>query len=268
MAVFFESGYSLPGGDEPLTHARILHANNWLSGGTVSASTTGSEYFADAPANSLTYEFWSPDTINAETWEYDHGSSAECDVCCIAAHNLFTAGSSVDVEYYNGSSWVTLVSATPTDNSPIMAIFAPITAQRWRIAVQGVSVAPVIGVIRFGKALQMPRPSAASHKPLVYGRNVEMRTNESETGEWLGRTIQRKNLKTSYGWSIIEDTWFEANWPATQQAFEAEPFFLAWRPGDDDSVGYCVVNESPAPSYSGRANYMGVTMNVTARAWE
>lgn len=268
MAVFFESGYTLPNGDEPLTHARILHANNWLSGGTASASTTDADYSEDAPLNSLTYETWSPGVTGPENWSYDHGSAVECDVCCISAHNLGTVGSPFRVRYYDGSDWQTIINETVTDDSPIMAIFDPVTAQEWRVAVDGVDGAPVIGVVRFGKALQMPRPSAASHKPLVYARNVEMRTSETETGEWAGRTIQRKNLKTSYGWSIIEDTWFEANWPDFQHASESEPFFIAWRPGDDQGVGYCYTSESPAPSYSGRANFMGVTLNVTARAWE
>lgn len=267
MAVFFEAGYSLPGGDEDLINARIMHARKWLTGGTVTASTTATDFFADAPNNSLTYEFWSPGTLVAETWEYDHGSSVECDACCIGAHNLFTAGSTLKVQYFSGS-WQTLIDVTPTDDSPIYAIFEPITAQRWRIEVNGSAVAPEIGVIRFGKSLQMPRPINGGHNPLELARNTELRTNLSETGEFLGKTIQRRYLETSFAWNIVEDTWINANWPDLQKALESEPFFIAWRPGDDAGVGYCYVDDVPRAQYTGEANLMNASMRVMARSWE
>lgn len=57
MTVIFESGYSLPSSDEPLTHARVAHARNWIQG-DVAVSGTAGGYFADAANNSLTYEKW------------------------------------------------------------------------------------------------------------------------------------------------------------------------------------------------------------------
>jgi hypothetical protein len=188
---------------------------------------------------------------------------AQIEVGSSATSYIRTEAIPVTSAWHDATGWI-----APTDNSPVMALFEPVTAPAWRLEITGGTAAPEMGVARFGKALQMPRPSAASHKPLVYGRNTETRTNESETGEWLGRTVQRRNLQTSYGWSLIEDTWFEANWPETQRAMESEPFFLAWRPGDDQSVGYCWVDEAPAPSYTGQRNFMSVRMNVTARSWE
>ncbi|MEO1108258.1 MAG: hypothetical protein AAFX90_10080 [Pseudomonadota bacterium] len=267
MAVHFEVGYSLPGGDEALINSRILHARNWLTGGTITASNTASDYFATGPDNSLTYEFWSPGTLNVETWEYDHGSAVECDACGVGAHNLFTAGSTLKVEYFDGS-WQTLIDVTPTDDSPVYAIFEPVTAQRWRIEVDGTAMSPVIGAIRFGKSQQMPRPVSGPHRPLELGRRTEARTNLSETGEFLGRTIQRRYLETSIGWNILEDTWVNANWPNLQRALESEPFFLAWRPGDDPGVGYCYTDEVPDAQYTGEANYMAASMQVMGRSWE
>lgn len=105
MSVIFQSAYSLPAGDQPLTHARIAHSLNWLSGGTATASSTATGYFANAPLNTLTYEKWKP-TSATGTWEYDHGSAVECDYCCIGGHTLGASGSTIQIEYWDGAAWV------------------------------------------------------------------------------------------------------------------------------------------------------------------
>ena len=59
MAFFQEAGYTLTVSDEPLTHARIAHKGNWLSG-VVTASSTATGYTADGPAGDVSYEKWRP----------------------------------------------------------------------------------------------------------------------------------------------------------------------------------------------------------------
>ena len=267
MSVLFSSGYTVPGGDQPLTHARIAHARNWLTGGTITVSDTENGFFAAAPNNTLTYEKWKADTLPA-TWEYDHGSSAAVDYCVIGAHNIGTTGASVAVQYYNGASWVDLiVSTTLSSDMPVFAIFDETTAQRWRVSVSG-SLAPKLGVIKFGKALQMPRPIFGDHSPLDYGRVTTMRTNESVTGEFLGRTKLRNSLQTSFDWQHITRAWVDANWKDVQLALEEEPFFIAWRPGGYSEVGLCYVNEVPSVSHMGIRDLCALSMPVTARGYE
>ena len=61
MSFVFESGYALPGGDEPLTHARILHKSNRLRMKSVVASVTAaSSVAASVMDNALTNERWKP----------------------------------------------------------------------------------------------------------------------------------------------------------------------------------------------------------------
>jgi len=267
MGVIFESGYSLPVSDQPLTHARIAHARNWLSGGTPSASGTDADFFEDAPANSLTYERWKPDALPA-TWEYDHGSAASCDYCCIGAHTMGTNGNSIEVQYHNGSNWVDLIPATAlTDDMPIMAIFSEQTRQRWRIRISNGTV-PEIGVVKFGKALQMERPIIGDHKPLALSRNTTFRSNISVEGEFLGRSVIRTNLKTGFRWNILTDAWVDANWPDLQKAVEKEPFFIAWRPLDRSHVALCQADDTPIPTYTGSRDFMRVSLNVTARGYD
>jgi len=273
MTVIYESGYTLPSGDYPLTHARIAHANNWLSGGTATASSTASGYFADAPTNTLTYERWKPTSATA-TWEYDHGSAAECDYCCIAAHTMGTNGNSLTVQYYDGAAWQDLCASTAiTTDEPIMVIFEPETRQRWRISISS-GTAPEIGVIKFGSAMQMERPLYGGHAPIPMARQTILRSNYSETGEYLGRVKQRSYLTTEYSWEYLTSSWVRSNWPSFQLATEAEPFWIAWRPsntGNTDNqndVAYAQLDEVPIPAYTGVKNYMEVSMSVRARGYE
>jgi hypothetical protein len=234
MTVKFSTGYTLPSGDYPLTHARIAHSLNWLSGGTATASATGAGYYADAP------------------------------------HNLGTAASDLYIQYWNGSAWVALVeyfNPVLTDE-PIMAFFEPVTAQRWRIVTENGSAAPEIGVIKFGTAMQMERPLYGGHAPIPMARQTILRSNYSETGEYLGRVKQRNYLTTEYAWQHLSSTWVRTNWPSFQLATEAEPFWIAWRPATFGDVGFCQLDEVPIPSNMGIRDLMEVGMAVRARGYE
>lgn len=254
----------LPGDAYPLTHARIIHARNWLAGGTVTASTTATDYFATAPTNSLTYERWKPTAVPA-TWEYNHGSAAAVDCCAVAAHTL--TGRVVAVEYWNGSAWVEVARGTITDNGPILFIFALISAQRWRINVLSGS-APEVGVIRFARALQMPRPLYGGHTPVEYGRRVVLRSNYTETGEFVGRTRQSVMLQTSCAWQHLPEAWVLANWPAMQRAIESEAFFIAWRPAESQMVAFGQTDDVPQPQTMGLRDYYEVDLSFRAHSYD
>ncbi|MDW4550887.1 hypothetical protein R5H32_16110 [Defluviimonas sp. D31] len=103
MPAIFSKDYALPAGDRPLTHARIAHAGNWISGTASASSTDGSgAYFADAPANSLLFERWKPAALPGK-WEIDAGGPVSVDYCAIGAHDLAATGSTLKVEYEGAS---------------------------------------------------------------------------------------------------------------------------------------------------------------------
>lgn len=265
MTVVIQAGYVLPGTDMPLTHARIGHSRNWLSGGTALASSTAADYFANGPLNSLTYEKWRPTAVPA-SWEYNHGSAAPVNYCAIAAHTL--AGRTFTIQYWNGSTWVNVSPATtPTDNSPIFCIFGQVTAQRWRINVTAGAVFD-LGVVKFGRALQMPRPIFGGHSPVDFGRQTVFRSNESESGEILGKTKVRVKLSGSYAWQNVEDTWVYANWKDFQLAVESEPFFIAWRPAKYGAVAYCEAMGAPTASNMGVRNLMSLELQISGYAYD
>lgn len=242
-------------------HARILHSGNWLSGGTALASSTDAAYFADAPLNSLTYEKWKPTAV-AGWWEYNHAGDGLCNCCAIAGHDLGTQACDIEVQYWDGTGWVDAVSTVSvTDDSPIMFLFNPRAAPRWRLRIVTGGL-PAIAVIRFGLALTMPRPLYGGHAPLDFARQTELRSNWSETGQALGRTRQRSFLTSEFAWSNITAAWIRANMAALQKGIEAEPFFIAWRPATFGEVGYCQTDQSPVPRNAGIRDLMEFTLAV------
>lgn len=267
MGVIFQSGYSLPGGDQPLTHARIAHAGNWHDGGTITASTTDSDYFSDGPDTTTTYEKWKPTTLSA-TWENDLGSAKECNYCVIGAHTLGTNGNTLQIQYWNGSGWTGVIPATAiTDDMPIMAIFGAQTRQRWRIQVSN-GTAPTIGVIKFGKALQMERPLYGGHSPIDLARQTVLRSNRSSTGEILGWTKQKVTHNSTFDWSNLTASWVRTNWRPFQLAVETSPIFIAWRPITFSEVAFGTVNQIPVPSNMGVRDLMQVSMQMTAMGYD
>jgi len=268
MGVLFETGYSLPNGDEPLTNARIAHSGNWISGGTIAASTTATGYFEDAPDESTTYEKWGPSALPA-TWENDLGSALEIDYCTISGHTMGDNGNTLQVQYDStgGGVWVDVINVAITDNQPIFCIFEPETFQKWRINITN-GTAPTIAVVRFGKALQMEQAIYGGHTPLKLNRKTTVRSTRSELGEWLGRTKIRNSLGGSYSWTNLTSTFVRANIDTLIQSIETEPFFIAWRPDKFTDVEYCWTTQNPnGPHHTGPVDHMNFSMNVVAAGW-
>jgi len=263
MTVLFSAAYALPGGDYPLKNARILHSSNWLAG-TYTASTTGSGYFADAPKTSLTYERWAPTTIPAQSTITLAGATA---VTCAAVAGHTLAGSTVALQYWTGAAWANIVAGKLiTDNSPIMWIFPARTATIFRLNISASPGLPEIAVFKIGNPLQMPVSIFGGHGPIEYGRKTALRSNRSDTGEYLGRTKQRMALATDFAWQHLPRAWVTTNWKALQQAIEAEPFFIAWRPYDSQSVGYCQTDEVPPVQNMGVRDFMSASLSVRGLA--
>lgn len=267
MTVLFQQDYAPQSDDMPMSHARIAHAGNWLDDGSTFGSATNPDSRVVSAKNTLTYERWQPSSMPG-WWEYSHSGAAECDNCCIAAHTMGSNGNSLRVQYYNGSAWIDLIANTPIeDDSPIMVFFQPQTRSRWRIYVSGGTV-PEIRVVKFGKALQLGRPIYGGHTPLPLARQTMLRSNYSETGEYLGRTVQRTYQSSSFSWRHLSSYWVRANWPTLQRAIEAEPFFIAWRPVKFGDVGFCQVDEVPVATNMGIADLMEASMTVRARGYD
>lgn len=254
------SGYTL-GANQPLNHARILWSP--LTGTITADGTDGA-----LAANDYTFQRWSCGSLPA-AWTLETAADADVDTLFIAAHNLAGRTVAVDTSATTGGGFTTRATVNPADNSTIAVMFntgtgAAHVIRRVRITVSGSGVDAQIGIIRWGRALQMAQPVFAGVRPIGLSRAVETRHAISETGQWLGRTVQRQAAPSAMEWTHLDDAWYKANFAPFALALPQTPFGLIQNPlRMPESVAWCWTDAAPVPEYMGVRNFMQVSLPVT-----
>jgi hypothetical protein len=255
------SGY-IVGNNFPLNHARILWSP--ITGTITAGGTDG-----NLAATDFTYQRWSAGALPSN-WTLVTAADASVDTVFIAAHNLGSTGSTVEIQTAAtvGGAFTTRATITPTDDSAIAAMFnsngTPYTIREIRIAVTGASAAVQVGIIRAGVALQMQRPVYGGVQPIGLTRVVETRHSISETGQWLGRVLQRQARKTTMDWQHLAAAWYRANFEPFSLALPQTPFGLIQNPSKmSESVAWCWTDQPPMPENMGIRDLMRVQIEIT-----
>lgn len=255
------SGYTV-GSNEPLSHARIL----WQPiTGTVTADGTGGAL----AANDFTAQRWDCGTLPAN-WTLVTAANASVDTVFIAAHNLGSTGSTVIVQTAAtvGGAFTTRATIVPTDNSAIAVMInsagVPYVIREIRVQITGASPDAQIGIIRAGVALQMQQPVFGGVRPIGLTRMVETRHSMSETGQWIGRTIQRQASSTEMNWTHLRAAWYRTNFAPFALALPQTPFGLIQNPAlMPESVAWVWTDQVPSPANMGVRDFMEVSLPVT-----
>lgn len=255
------SGYTV-GSNFPLNHARILYAP--ITGSITADGTDG-----DLAANDFTFQRWSAGTLPAN-WTIQTAADATVDTVFIAAHNLGTTGTTVAVQTAAlvGGPYTTRATVIPTDDSAIAVMInnagLPYTIREIRIALTGASNDAAIGIIRAGVALQMERPVYGGIMPIGLNRAIETRHAISETGQWLGRTIQRQARRTTMNWQHLSSAWYRANFEPFSLSLPQTPFGLIQNPlRMPESVAWCWTDQPPMPENMGVRDLMTASLDIT-----
>jgi hypothetical protein len=255
------SGYT-QGANQPLNHARILYAP--ITGAITAGGADG-----ELAANDYTWQRWAPGALPA-TWKVVTAAAANVDTVFIDAHNLGSTGTTVLVETAAtvGGAFTTRATITPTDDSAIAVMInnagVPYSVRELRLSLSGSSALAKVGIIRAGVALQMERPLFGGIKPITLNRLVETRHAISETGQWLGRTVQRQAMRTEMPWQHLSAAWYRANFAPFALTLPQTPFGLIQNPlRMPESVAWCWTDESPAPENMGIKDLMQVSLSIT-----
>jgi hypothetical protein len=256
------SGYTV-GSNRPLTHARILWA-------PITGAVTADGAGGDLAANDYTWQRWTADTYPA-SWTITTDANADVDTLFIAGHNLGSVGATVVVATSTITSGLVVSRATvvPTDDSTIAVMFsqstgAPHVVRRVRVTISGGTGPAQVGIIRAGKALQMEQPVFGGVRPIGLNRVIETRAAISETGQWLGRTIQRRALSTEMVWEHLRAAWYRANFEPFARVLPVRPFGLIQNPARmPESVAWCWTDAAPKPSNMGVRDFMTVELPIT-----
>jgi len=250
------SSYTI-GSNQPLHHSRILW--DFVTG--TSSGVGGGSY--DLAANDYTNQRWTATNDPATQpagYQLTGSTQFDFDTVIIAAHNLHIVGVPVRVltapETVAPFTFTERASVSPADGRPIAFMInnagSPYTvgAVSVRVAAGGVA-SPSIGIIRIGVALQMPRPLGHGAEPIGLRSVKSVRQMDSETGQWLGRTVQRRRQEASIGWSHLDAAWYRANFAPFADTLPDRPFGLIQNAVSmPESVAWCWTNDDPKPSYT------------------
>jgi hypothetical protein len=219
-----ESGFT--GTAYPLTNPRIAA---FPVTGTVTASTAAAGFDGNNANNELTWTFWKPTAVPAN-WELAFTSTA-ISYIGIASHDCGTVGATVLAQRWNGSSWVTMATHVPTDNSPILFLLTQRTLDKVRVRITG--AIPTIGVIWAGDVLELPQKCVwTGSLPFNEAIQSAYADTVSDGGHVLGRYETRKAIPCAMTVNNLSETWAAANIPALQTHLRTLPIFMADRPSE------------------------------------
>lgn len=242
MAVIVETGFT--GVAQSLKNPRV----GWhQEPGSIAATNAASGFPAANAFTPLTYTGWKPSSAPASL-RITFDAAASPSYLAIAAHTIADEGATVTVRKLVGgiwSDWGGNTSITPATNDAILFLLEPQAVDGIGIEVTGGT--PIIGVLRAGDVMEWPRRAMWTGLPITESRQFRYNVNQSESGNWLGRTqvsdglefqVQIDNLSEAYRTGDFKDFAAHCN---TGDA----TFFIAPRPLDyEDEVAYAWSNDT------------------------
>lgn len=216
----------------PLSHARILY-NNLLNASNVTD--------AEKTLTPNTWERWTSASGTMEA-RFQPGSSVQVDAVGIAAHNLGSTGSTVVISTAPtvSGTFTERAAISPTDNSPLLFLFDKVDdVEDVKVTITG-GTDREVGVIYAGEALQMMQPIYGGHNPIALMNDTDYRTNNSESGQFLGREVIRRGQRTGFKWRHLDPNWLRERFKPFIDSVITTPFFIKWRPDlyEETAFGY------------------------------
>jgi len=259
--IVFESGFA--GVGFPLDYPRI---GARPVSGTVAISSAETGFWGYFASNANTAQWWRPTAVPA-TWTLTF-TEAKISYFGIAAHNCGTVGASVEFQRWDGSAWVTVLTHTPTDDSPIFGLVERRDMDRARLVFT--DAIPTVGVIYFGDVTEFPqRADYSGSVSFDRATQDEYSTPVSDGGHWLGRYVSRRSVPARMKIDHLSEDWAEAYLTPLLEDLKARPAFFADRPsGYPKSVVFAYTTGPVVPDRSrpNRNTALSVSFEVTGNA--
>jgi hypothetical protein len=89
---------------------------------------------------------------------------------------------------------------------------------------------------------------------------------ESESGEYLGRSVLRSGFRTGFKLGKVQETWALQYWEPIHRAMEIQPFFWAWDATRYPDDGYCCHTDKRAKdTKSDKPIHTNIEVQFTAK---
>jgi len=247
---------------QPMVGYRNLLAEGTLTNGLL---PTGAPR-ADAVTES-TAEYWLPATA-PDTLRTTLGAAQNADFCFIGAHTLGTEGSTLTVQYFDGSTWQNIAAHSPSDDQPFMIVFPRRSAAGWGIQV---SAAPAqVGVAFIGPRLIIPGGVQPDYQPIWATRRITKFPGTTRRGHFLGQRIERAGASVSASFMPIAHSFALTNMADFRNHFNDGRAFI-WAPAPGiftRDVAYCWAADDAtfAPSILAGGDLVNLSLRMEAFA--
>lgn len=235
---------------------------------TVTAGSTAAGYAPENVRDPATWNSWRSGSSDRYI-TFDYGAAVDIDSVGVAAHNIFSSGTTFRIEYSSdGSSFTTLVTQTLTSNDDILFLFQKQTYRYWRFTLP--VAAANIGVIQAGKRIVFPYAPLDDYVPIYYGRTYTKLRNESLRGQLLGNRVIAAGATTEVDLGPLSRKWVDDNVKSFKNHYDqGGTFFYASCPSKyPQDMGYCWAPEeesSMAITYTDGIN--NATVNFGLRSY-
>lgn len=214
-----------------MTGSVILYESR-LNDATPAASSVASGFDVLNLRDLRDYTFWKPTALPA-TVTVNHGAAKTFDYLAIYNHNLGSLGCTVELRRSTDNfvaNDVLVATHTPTDDEPILLLFAQQNFQYSRLRITG-PAAPTIAIALWGNKLEIPSNPNIREGFDPLGRAIKSAINRSNTGRALGRVINWREWKQTLIFELVTWTWLRSTWlPAAKAWLESEPWLFCWNP--------------------------------------
>ena len=263
MTVLLETNFV--GNDRNLTHGRICYQR---ADGTITANTEAAGFPAANAGTLRTDSGWRP-TALPTTWTATYAAPEAISYIGIAKHDLGSLNAVFSLEYNIGAGYVAFPGALAVsvqNDKPILFLNKVRNVEGIRLRVTSADDMPTISVISAGVADEMPRPFVWTGQPITEGEQVAFEDTRSQTGNWVGRSIQSQGLQFSLTMQNASEYWRNTTWQDFKRWANGEgaAFFVAARPfGYTEEVAFAWMNDTARASRSrpNKRNSTEVTLN-------
>jgi len=239
MTVVIESGFI--GAEYDLNHPRIGYER--VAGALTTNVPSEDGFNAQNAETPLTYTAWQPTSVPA-VWRltFVGGGTETISYLGIGVHNIGSSGATVTLQSFDGATWANWgggMSVSPDNDDAIMFLVEPAAVNGIGILIEG-AVARV-GTISAGDVLEWPRKATWTGLPITESETNRYNVNQSDTGNWLGRTRIASGLEFDMTIDNLSETFRRGEFETFRNHANTGDgtFFVAPRPLDyPDEVAY------------------------------
>lgn len=214
----------------------ILYDNVFTASTNLVATDTDTGFNVANIIDLRPYTLWKSNSTGTKYITINAGSSVNADAIGIIGHNLFSADTTIAIEYSSSTSgpWSTALEGfTPSDDKAFVSTFSETSAEVWRIRIETASTQVYIGVACLGTALSFEKSPTFGFDPIPEG--IASERGRALKGQLLGSVINFKPIEITPTFRGLTRSWLFGTFKSTvydDHISELKPFFWSFNTTD------------------------------------